>query len=1102
MLKMLFLAILVFGFTMVKAAVNLPLDVTNWSTEVRNSEPVTAGVPLPQGAVNDLTKLRIVDGQGNQVPAQFKALSKWWIELNAKGIANPSVKWVLCDFLGNVPSKNKASYTLKDDNAASFNPDSLIVTDAAAKITVSTGKIKFTVSKTSFNLFDEVWLDANGNGTFEPTEQIITSLASNGGVITSGTYAAQGGVLGTIHSTTKQAPESVKIIEQGAVKVVIQVTGRHYAAAAGVTKGLYGYKAYITAYAGQPYVDVQYAVTNTYMEGNKPELGATPYTAFVWPFRKYALNFNLNLGAAQTYALLGETAEASGSLSGTPVRLAQDSGTYTLTGATGAKSAKGGVAISDGTLGMMIAMRDFAPNSPKAISVAQGQVALELFPDKSIDYYLDPQSMKNHRFRVQFFGGAYAAGSLLSFWNKTDAPLRMLATDLNWYRDTKAWCGGFAPPPGYTVRKTPATWTRMTKLSYGTNMGWKRYGVWEDGLNGTGDHPNLESVFATYLCDGNPATFESAESWTMYSNDLIALHLGENKFTDFEFVLNPEKHLSDYTSIHSVMDHYNLVVNSFMPTYAWIRNDLPDEGHNPLYHVLEYYLLTGDPFSYNCVIDQAIRSAGGINYRIYGNYSQFRGRPAILDSIMGMPYGPRYIARPMEVCMQAYMVSPDTNFLKPSKFIAYDFRNYMRWSPIGYAALVEDSVSGTAGYGQSEWEPYWRTHNAGVPTPVCAITSQFQQAIEIRALYQYLEQMGDREIRDVITFTSKHMEFIAGYTGTKYTGFGYTWGDYWGKGMREPATSAGFTSSAGEAFAGVCYGYLLNGRRDIYNVISDAIPTHGAAYIDPRLLCFYQSLWKKQTADTIPPAAVTDLAVSSPVPGTCRFIWTATGDDGATGTAAEYQLKYWPANVPLVDFVKRWDSTSQTGWPDMRAPLPYSMADWTARAAAFQRTQEMSFWGAYNVPGTIAPLAAGNRMTFDVSGLTSSQPYSFALVALDKEGNVSALSNNVIITPLAVETAQANHFPAFGFYSVKPNPANPSVAIAFGVNEGKAVSLKLYSISGRLIKTLVAGNLKPGMKSVVWDGNAFSGKQAASGIYLCRLQEGAKVVEKKIVLTR
>ncbi len=49
--------------------------------------------------------------------------------------------------------------------------------------------------------------------------------------------------------------------------------------------------------------------------------------------------------------------------------------------------------------------------------------------------------------------------------------------------------------------------------------------------------------------------------------------------------------------------------------------------------------------------------------------------------------------------------------------------------------------------------------------------------------------------------------------------------------------------------------------------------------------------------DTTPPAAVTNLAASSPTSDNIRLTWTAVGDDGLTGRASAYDIRYSTAAI-------------------------------------------------------------------------------------------------------------------------------------------------------------------------------------------------------------
>jgi hypothetical protein len=104
--------------------------------------------------------------------------------------------------------------------------------------------------------------------------------------------------------------------------------------------------------------------------------------------------------------------------------------------------------------------------------------------------------------------------------------------------------------------------------------------------------------------------------------------------------------------------------------------------------------------------------------------------------------------------------------------------------------------------------------------------------------------------------------------------------------------------------------------------------------------------------DTTAPAKVTDLASPSATALSATLTWTAPGDDGTVGTAAQYDVRYSTAGITDANF-----------------------------SAATQ---------AANLP---APNTAGIVETFAVTGLVENTTYYFALKSADEVPNWSGLSN-------------------------------------------------------------------------------------------------------------
>lgn len=68
-----------------------------------------------------------------------------------------------------------------------------------------------------------------------------------------------------------------------------------------------------------------------------------------------------------------------------------------------------------------------------------------------------------------------------------------------------------------------------------------------------------------------------------------------------------------------------------------------------------------------------------------------------------------------------------------------------------------------------------------------------------------------------------------------------------------------------------------------------------------------------------------------------------------------------------------------------------------------------------------------------------------------------------------------------------PNPFNPLTTINFAVPEASVVNLAIFDLSGRLVKSLVAGQrFEPGWHSAEWDGTNSHGHRVATGVYFYR----------------
>jgi len=83
-----------------------------------------------------------------------------------------------------------------------------------------------------------------------------------------------------------------------------------------------------------------------------------------------------------------------------------------------------------------------------------------------------------------------------------------------------------------------------------------------------------------------------------------------------------------------------------------------------------------------------------------------------------------------------------------------------------------------------------------------------------------------------------------------------------------------------------------------------------------------------------------------------------------------------------------------------------------------------------------------------------------------------------------------------------PNPFNPRTTITYNIKNDAAVTLEVYDLKGRKIRTLVSGKVKAGSHSVIWKGDDNNGKPVSSGVYFTRMTCENYVSTRKLILMK
>lgn len=213
--------------------------------------------------------------------------------------------------------------------------------------------------------------------------------------------------------------------------------------------------------------------------------------------------------------------------------------------------------------------------------------------------------------------------------------------------------------------------------------------------------------------------------------------------------------------------------------------------------------------------------------------------------------------------------------------------------------------------------------------------------------------------------------------------------------------------------------------------------------------------------------------------------------DPAFKAGASHLVHHLDESGNVIGF-RRWDGASSfvvlanfsnSAYADYRIGVPQDGSWYEAL-----NSQDSTYGGSGPVNG--GNLAA-EAVAYDgyVQSLVIDLP-AMGLVVL-KAGNVPTGAE-----PGATPAASADLEPPY------PNPFNPAVAIRFTLAEAGHATLRIYDVSGRLVRTLIDGKHSAGLHEARWNGRGERGEAVSSGVYFCRLTAPGTAKTQRIVLIR
>ncbi|MBD3367437.1 MAG: hypothetical protein GF405_04595 [Candidatus Eisenbacteria bacterium] len=145
---------------------------------------------------------------------------------------------------------------------------------------------------------------------------------------------------------------------------------------------------------------------------------------------------------------------------------------------------------------------------------------------------------------------------------------------------------------------------------------------------------------------------------------------------------------------------------------------------------------------------------------------------------------------------------------------------------------------------------------------------------------------------------------------------------------------------------------------------------------------------------------------------------------------------------------------------------------------------------------TSEPLEPVSPGAYEDTDVWPGTAFFYRLVVLELDGSESVVPEE----PIRVETGGVFETK---LHAARPNPFRGSTWLVMDLSQDvDAARVRIYDVSGRLVKALVDGPMPAGRHELAWDGRSASGERAASGVYFCRFEAGDVRETSSMVLLR
>jgi len=564
----------------------VPIFVQNPHSFSVDNWPVTTGIPFPRGQLGSLEHVRLMS-DGCEIPTQVRLTARW---------PDGSVKWLLVTFQAAATADAQGEYQLEfgRDVRRAKPQQSLTVTENDRGVAIDTGVVHFRI-------------DSQGNLTDFTTAE--RQLLPSGAVCGTHAVDAKGVGFGTAGGNA-----DLSIEEAGPLRAVVKVVSQLMNADG---EPLMRVEKRVEAYQGSAHIRIHHTLVV-----DQPD----KFTEFD------KLSYRIPLAAKDcTWRVAttgGETIQLDASR---PIAHQRFDDEFVIESGDGESVAKDrivGSILAEGPGGCAVAVRDFWQNYPKAFSLDNGALHIELCPDFDEDLYDQfPFEKQGHQLYYYLLGGRYRlkrgmskTHEMLLCFEPDDRRSQvcelfqrpLLATaEPKWYCDSKAF---YDVAPRDTERfklyeeaidKNLAAYADRRERQH--DFGMVNYGDWygERGTNwGNIEYDTQHAFFLEYIRSSNPDAFFLGETTELHNRDIDTVQWSDDPREIGAVYVHQMCHVGDYYD-KPVPGKLGYPRGGYTVSHAWT------EGH------FEHYFLTGDRRSYEtgcAVADFFIRKQLGRPY--------------------------------------------------------------------------------------------------------------------------------------------------------------------------------------------------------------------------------------------------------------------------------------------------------------------------------------------------------------------------------------------------------------------------------------------------------------------------------------------------------